>query len=69
MDNRLLRVGLKESFFQSLKPLVKQTCIRYAAENFPAEFCINDLIQSLGEAMEQSADEMQKGDYCVHENL
>ncbi len=67
--NNTLRSALKTSFYQSLKPLVKTTCIAYAAENFTADKCIQDLIQSLGQAMEEAADEMEKGNYHVPETV
>jgi hypothetical protein len=70
MDSQqTVRDALREDFFRQIKPIVKQISMRYASENLLAELCINDFITSLGKAMEETGNEMSKGDYCVRENL
>jgi len=59
------REELKKAFYEALRPIVKNTCISYAAARLPSQDCIEDLIVSLGNAMETAANEMQKGAHDV----
>lgn len=59
------REELKHAFYEALRPLVKRTAVQYAEARLPAQACVEDLIVSLGNAMETAADEMKKGDYDV----
>lgn len=59
------REELKHTFYETLRPLVKRTAIQYAEARLPSQDCIEDLIISLGKAMETAANEMQKGAHDV----
>lgn len=59
------REELKKEFYEAIRPIVKNTCVRYAAARLPSQDCIEDLIVSLGNAMETAANEMQEGVYDV----
>jgi len=61
------REELKKAFYEAIRPIVKNTCVRYAAARLPSQDCIEDLIVSLGNAT--AADEMVKGDFDVHQNV